>query len=133
MGLLSGVKMVVIETDFDMRNIIMKILREVGADRIEVFNAINNALPFMRDNEVDVIICELEQSPIDGTALAHALRAGKIKANTHTPLVLVASSNDMARIKEAIAAGASNILLRPFSAADLVKRVKKTVSASLAK
>lgn len=133
MGQLSGVKMVVIETDFDMRNMIMKILRDVGADRIEVFNAINNALPFMRDNEVDVIICELEQSPIDGTALAHALRAGKIKANAHTPLVLVASSNDMARIKEAIAAGASNILLRPFSAADLVKRVKKTVSASLAK
>lgn len=73
------------------------------------------------------IICEMEQSPIDGAGLAYALRSGKIKGNQRTPLLLVAVNNDMGRIKEAISAGANNILLKPFSATDLVKRVKMTL------
>ncbi|MEO5374313.1 MAG: response regulator [Alphaproteobacteria bacterium] len=130
-GPLSGVKMVVIETDVNMRNMIMKILRDVGADRVEMFPGISNALPFLRDNEVDLIICQMEQSPIDGTGLAHAMRAGKVKANIRTPLILVAIDNDMAKIKDAITAGANNIVLKPFSANEMVKRVRKTLSAAI--
>ena len=66
----------------------------------------------------------MEQSPIDGAGLAYALRSGKIKNNQRTPLLLVAINNDMGWIKEAIGAGANNILLKLFSATDLLKRVK---------
>ncbi|MBF0095198.1 MAG: response regulator [Alphaproteobacteria bacterium] len=124
-GALANVKIVLIEASLDMRNMMVKILRDQGANRLEPFNNVVPALTFLKESSVDLILCEMEQSPLDGTAFAQALRSGKAGPNTQTPLLLTAADNDMARIKEAIAAGASNILLRPYSAADLVKRVRK--------
>lgn len=124
---LSSLKVVMIEANLDMRNMMLKILRDQGVSRLEPFNNVIPALTYLKEGTVDLIICEMEQTPLDGTAFAQALRGGKAGPNTQTPLLLTASDSDMVRIKEAIAAGASNILLRPYSAADLMKRVKKLV------
>ena len=124
-GDLANVKIVLIVSSLDVRNMIMKLLRDQGVNRLEPFNNVVPALTFLREVSVDLILCEMEQAPIDGVTFAQTLRSGKVPANTQTPLLLVASADDMARIKEAIAAGASNILLRPHSAADLIKRVRK--------
>ncbi|MFN3076217.1 MAG: response regulator [Alphaproteobacteria bacterium] len=120
-------KFVVIEKELNMRNIIMKILRDNGAHRLEAFPSVVAAIPFLREFPVEFIICEMEQTPVDGVGLAHALRTGKVKVNAKTPLLLVSGSKDMDKIKEAIAAGANNILVKPFSAVDLTKRVKMTL------
>ncbi|MBF0560801.1 MAG: response regulator [Alphaproteobacteria bacterium] len=126
-NVLGDLKFVVIETNFDMRNMTLKILREAGANRLEAFSALMSAITFLREFQVDLIISEMEQTPIDGVGFAHALRSGKVKMNAKTPLLLVSATKDIDKIKEAIAAGATNIIVKPYSANDLIKKVKQTL------
>lgn len=121
---LADLKIVVIEADFEMRTQIMKALRDNGARHTETFGTITQAIAYLREAAVDVIISEMDLAPIDGAGFAYALRKGKLPPNKKTPLLLIGIAAQAERIKAAIEAGANNILLKPFSPADLLKRIR---------
>ena len=51
-GTLSDVKLVIVDADLNLRNMVMKILRDAGAQRMEAFGTVTQAVAYLRETEV---------------------------------------------------------------------------------
>jgi two-component system chemotaxis response regulator CheY len=81
------------------------------------------ALEWLRDNEVDVVITDINMPRLDGFGLITELRAGT-RYRHHPILVLTTESSDekKARAREA---GATGWIVKPFDADKLAAAVRR--------
>jgi putative two-component system response regulator len=79
------------------------------------------ALSFIKTNVIDLLIVDYTMPHFSGIRL---IKAGRRSVNRDVPIVMVTSENDPAVMVEAIDAGATEFLHKPFNAAELQARVR---------
>lgn len=108
----------------DMREYVARLLGEAGFEVIAVADG-KAALDAVREDPPDLVLADIMMPRLDGLGLMRALRAEQ--ATARIPIILLsARAEEEARI-EGMQAGADDYLTKPFSAPELLARVKSQI------
>ncbi|BCJ39914.1 histidine kinase [Actinoplanes ianthinogenes] len=120
----TGVDVLVADDNADMRDYLGRLLRSAG-HRVTTAGDGREALDAIRADAPDLVISDVMMPRMTGLELVTALRADSRTAGVPV-LLLSARAGEEASI-EGLEAGADDYLFKPFSAAELLARVRANV------
>ncbi|WP_158045843.1 response regulator [Skermanella pratensis] len=135
---LDEISLLVVEDDTFTRNLILSILRNLGVRTIAEANGAGMALEMMATTEVDIIISDIQMSPVNGIDFLRHLRAGTRPAGvvppqappSQIPVIFLTAHAQAKLVELARAAGVSAFLTKPIRPALLRDRLLQ-ISATL--
>lgn len=89
---------------------------ENGLDALEKAKGITDA-----GNEISLVICDVNMPQMDGISFIREFR----KTDKFTPVVVLTTESEEAKIQEGKDAGASGWIVKPFQPADLISVVER--------
>lgn len=81
----------------------------------------NEALRFVRDHEVDVVLLDFNLPDLHGLEVCRLLRAARAECD----VIAVTSNRDLAAIRSAVALGIVQYLLKPFTFAAMREKLER--------
>jgi len=117
----SGQRVLLVEDNGDMRTYLDKLLRNAGFDVMTSVDG-EEALALAAQLRPDLILSDVMMPKVDGLQLLASLRADA-KLRDVPVLLLSARAGEEAKV-EGLAAGANDYLTKPFSARELIARVR---------
>ncbi|MCS3471104.1 CheY-like chemotaxis protein [Pseudomonas sp. JUb42] len=117
--------LVVDDTD-TMRKVNSSQLERLGARQILTAANGKEALTLLRARKVNVILSDRNMPVMDGLTLLREVRSDPKLAML--PFIMITAESSRAQITEAIAAGVSNILIKPYTANDLSLRIVRAMN-----
>lgn len=119
-------KILIVDDVLSMRSLTKAILREAGF--AHVFDAPDGkeALLLMRKVKVNLIICDWNMPVMSGLEFFKAVQEDPKLAGT--PFIMLTSSSEGSKVKEAITAGIQAYMIKPFKPADLIKKVSSMLA-----
>ncbi|MEH7581812.1 response regulator transcription factor [Priestia megaterium] len=114
-------RILIIDDDEQIRNLIAIYLENEGFEALKVSNAICG-LALLEEQEVDLIILDIMMPQMNGIDAAF-----KIREEKNMPIIMLsAKSEDMDKIS-GLTAGADDYLTKPFNPLELIARVKSQI------
>jgi len=112
----------VVDDNKDIRDLITLILEDegfgvIGADGGKV------ALATLREKHPDLVLLDIMMPEMSGYQVLREIRADKESVINKTPVVMLTAKSQVADIDEAIEAGATSYIVKPFIADSLVEKV----------
>lgn len=115
-------KLLIIEDDPDLRNIISEFFHENDFKVISSPDGING-IKLAKENKPDVIICDLHLPGIDGFKVKEILAEDK---NTYAiPFIYLTGNKEINDIRHAMELGADDYIIKPVKVRDLLNLVLK--------
>lgn len=112
-----------------MGTLIGQMLRHLKVHAVEEVVSSNAALAALTNRKFGVIMIDDQLGPPDGVELVKALRASESGLNRATPVIMMSSAPDAARILAARDAGVTEFLRKPFAAAHIESRLTSIFGA----
>ncbi len=122
----AGATVLVAEDNADLRRFLAGLLSPHY--RVEVVGDGRTALQRARTHRPDLVLTDVMMPGLDGFGLLAALRSHPATATT--PVVLLSARAGEEAAIEGLAAGADDYLVKPFSSADLLARVRSNLQLS---
>jgi len=115
---------ILVADDFkSMRSLIKTILRKLGFVRIYEANDGVEAWNFLKTDQVELIISDWNMPNMQGIELLRQVRADeKLK---HLPFLMVTAEGQKENVIEAVKAGVSGYIVKPFSPVALEDKIQK--------
>lgn len=114
--------------DFEaMRKVTSGQLRSMGASTIVTANNGAEAMRMLLNRRVDIILSDWNMPIMSGLELLKAVRADK--KLSRLPFIMITAEVERERVKEAIASGVSELLVKPYTPERLAIRVEKALTA----
>ncbi|GAA1651853.1 SpoIIE family protein phosphatase [Actinoplanes couchii] len=120
----TGTSVLVADDNADMRDYLTRLLRSAGHRVTAVVDG-RYALDAARAEVPDIVVSDVMMPRLDGLQLVAALRADPRTAGT--PVLLLSARAGQEASIEGLDAGADDYLFKPFSAAELLARVRANV------
>lgn len=117
-------RIMLIDDSRTMRTIQRNILTQLGYKEIEEACDGQDALSKVDAFGPDIILVDWNMPNVDGISFVKQYRARGRK----TPIVMVTTEAEKARVIEAIKAGVNNYVVKPFTPESLSARIQETVS-----
>ena len=118
-----NMKILVVDDMSTMRRIIKNIMKQLGFANVEEAENGQDALDKLRAESFGFIISDWNMPVISGIELLRAVRADdKLKT---IPFLMVTAEAQKENLIEAIQAGVSNYIVKPFSAEVLQEKINK--------
>jgi two-component system chemotaxis response regulator CheY len=111
-----NMNVLVVDDFLTMRRILKNILKQVGFKKMEEAEDGAQALDMIKnaDPPFDLIIADWNMPKMTGIELLKAIRADpELK---HLPVIMVTAEAQKSRVLEAVQAGVSNYIVKPFTA-----------------
>ncbi|MCW1242896.1 hybrid sensor histidine kinase/response regulator [Pseudomonas sp. SAICEU22] len=108
-----------------MRKVNSSQLQRLGARHILTAANGAEALALLRTRKVSMILSDWNMPVMDGLTLLRKVRSDPQLAML--PFIMITAESSRAQITEAIAAGVSSILIKPFTANDLSQRITRAM------
>ncbi len=113
-----GMKVLVVDDFAAMRRILKNVFGQIGLTNILEADDGTTALDVLKDNKIDLIVSDWNMPKMSGLDLLKSVRSNEDTKNT--PFLKVTASSQKDDVLEAIQAGVSNYIVKPFTA-DTVK------------
>ena len=109
------IRALVIDDSSVMRKIVERSLRQAGIDLTQVFEAGNGAeaLAVLKDNRVDLILCDINMPVMDGLEFVKQL-AGVANAKD-VPVIMITTEGSESHVAQALSCGARGYIRKPFT------------------
>lgn len=117
----------VVDDNRHIRMIVKTILRSLGVERVVDLEDAASALREMRNLPLDLIICDLMMTPIDGIEFVRMVRNAQDSPDRFVPIIMLTGHTEMQRVAEARDAGVHEFLAKPVSADILFERVTTVI------
>ncbi len=119
----TSLKVLVVDDMSTMRRIIKNVLKQIGfSDIIEAENG-QDALAKLKAGDIGFIVSDWNMPVMQGIELLRAVRAdAELK---HLPFLMVTAEAQKDNIIEAVQAGVSNYVVKPFTAEALQAKLEK--------
>lgn len=116
-------KVLLVDDFSTMRRIIKNLLKEVGFTNIDEAENGNAALEKLKGGDFDFVISDWNMPVMTGIDLLRAVRAdGSLK---EMPFLMVTAEAKQENIVEALQAGVSNYIVKPFTSKTLQEKIDK--------
>ncbi|MBQ6057050.1 MAG: response regulator [Treponema sp.] len=119
---MSAKKILAVDDSVSIRKSITFILGQEGYEVVEAVDG-NDALAKARAEKFDLVITDINMPGMDGIELIKNLR--QEAGYKFTPLIALTTENQMSKMEEGKAAGATGWIVKPFVAEKLLAVVKK--------
>ncbi|MBW2058923.1 MAG: chemotaxis response regulator CheY [Deltaproteobacteria bacterium] len=122
----TNMKILVVDDFATMRRIIKNVLREIGYNNIVEADDGATALPKLRTDTIDFVIADWNMPNMTGLELLKAVRSDE--ALKDIPFLMVTAEAQKDNIIEAIQAGVSNYVVKPFTPETLREKIAQTLA-----
>jgi DNA-binding response OmpR family regulator len=116
----------VIVDNLPMLGIFRNVLGELGIRNVWHGRTAQEVVQILMTEPIDLVIID-DYAPLDGVKFLKTLRKGSSKLPNAVPVMFVTAVAERERIVAARDAGANEIMLKPFTAAQLTARLTTTV------
>ena len=117
-------KVMLVDDSRTMRNVQKNILKQIGFDNILEASDGIDALSKLKAEAADLILLDWNMPNMDGLSFLQAYRAD----DKSTPIIMVTTEAEKARVIDAIKAGVNNYVVKPFTPDVLSARIQETLS-----
>jgi two-component system, chemotaxis family, chemotaxis protein CheY len=121
-------KIMLIDDSKTMRNIQKSILTQLGYTELEEATDGQDALSKVGAFQPDLILCDWNMPKMDGITFVRTYR----QTEKVTPIIMVTTEAERARVIEAIKAGVNNYVVKPFTPDVLKQRIDETFAKKAA-
>ncbi|MBH0192516.1 MAG: chemotaxis protein CheY [Nitrospira sp.] len=116
-------KILVVDDMTTMRRIVKNILKQLGFANVEEAENGQEALQKLRAERFDFVVSDWNMPVMTGIDMLRAIRAdAQLKA---IPVLMVTAEAQQANLVEAIQAGVSNYIVKPFTAETMQEKLQK--------
>ena len=125
-------KILVVDDFPTMRRIVKTLLKQNGfGNVIEAEDGVKAYTELQTNQDIEMIVCDWNMPNMTGLELLKTVRADpKIK---HLPFLMVTAEAEKENIIEAVKAGVSNYVVKPFTGATLKEKMNKIFDNEKAK
>jgi two-component system chemotaxis response regulator CheY len=118
-----NMKVLVVDDFATMRRILKNILKQIGFSNIVEADDGKSALAELEKERFDLIISDWNMPEMSGLELLQKIRSDDELKDT--PFVMVTAEAQKDNILEAVKAGVSNYVVKPFTAETIGEKLKK--------
>lgn len=122
----NKMKILIVDDFATMRRIIKNILRQAGYENIVEADDGTTALPKLKTDKIDLVIADWNMPNMTGLDLLKAIRDDD--ALKDIPFLMVTAEAQKDNIIEAVQAGVSNYVIKPFTPETLKGKIEQTLS-----
>jgi CheY-like chemotaxis protein len=115
--------LVVDDLDFS-RTLARKLLAVAGARQVTAAENVAEAWSIIRGASPDLVVVDWELAGPSGIDLCRKIRTSGDTPNRFVPILMMTAYRESHRVREAIAAGISAYLVKPFSPSEFLRRIK---------
>jgi len=115
------VKALVVDDSRAMRRIIAKYLQELGFEVHEAASGLEALVAAQKIKGLSLVLLDWNMPEMDGRTLLQRLRAEPEFADL--PIMMVTTESEMEQVEVALAAGASEYLMKPFDRQALLEKL----------
>lgn len=120
-----SMKVLVVDDFATMRRILKNALKQIGFSTILEADDGVTALAVMKENAVDLIISDWNMPKMSGLDLLKKIRADE--ETKGIPFVMVTAEAQKENVLQAVQAGVSNYIVKPFTADAMQKKLTQTL------
>ncbi|MCF7986764.1 MAG: response regulator [Methylovulum sp.] len=120
-------KILIVDDASSIRSLTKAILREAGFTHVFDAPDGSEALALMKKVKINVVICDWNMPGMTGLELYKELK--KDPKMTAPPWIMLTSSSEGEKVKEAIQAGITSYIIKPYKPDNLLKQVVTKLSA----
>lgn len=117
----KATKILVVDDMSSMRMMIKAVLREAGYESVHEAGDGEKALELIGATPFGLVICDWEMPRVNGLEVLRQVRAAA--ATAALPFVMLTAVADRAHVGQAIEAGVSDYLVKPFKPLDLLHKI----------
>ncbi len=117
-----NIKILVVDDFATMRRIIKGTLKQIGFTNIIEADDGDVALERLKDNKVGLILSDWNMPNMTGFDLLKAVRSDE--SLNAIPFIMVTAEGQKDNVVEAVKAGVSNYLIKPFTPEDLKEKIE---------
>ncbi|MGH7257640.1 MAG: chemotaxis response regulator CheY [Nitrospiraceae bacterium] len=118
-----NMKVLVVDDMSTMRRIVKNILKQLGFSNLEEAENGQDALAKLKGESYGFVVSDWNMPVMMGIDMLRAIRADeKLK---HLPVLMVTAEAQKENLMEAIQAGVSNYIVKPFTAETMQEKINK--------
>lgn len=114
-------RVLVADDSSTMRKIILRSLQAVGVSSATEANDGEEAIQMFQNGTFDLVLTDWNMPKKNGLEVIQEIR----KLNAKIPIIMVTTEAEKSRVLEAIQAGVSDYLVKPFTAETLREKLEK--------
>jgi two-component system, chemotaxis family, chemotaxis protein CheY len=119
---MSNMRVLIVDDQKALRSLVRSSLRQIGIQNVVECSDGAEALIEFIHNAPNLIISDWNMPNLDGMGLLRAVR--KQPGMEGTPFIMLTSRNEVDKVKEAIAIGVNNYLMKPFNLQALKRKIE---------
>lgn len=108
-----------------MRRVISGALRQAGMKEVDEAVDGLEAVEAVKQHEYGIIMMDWNMPNMDGLEAVLAIREHGVT----TPIIMVTTENDRGRVLDAVRAGASGFITKPFTPETIISKIKSSVES----
>ena len=121
----TSITILVVDDFATMRRIVKGNLRQLGFSKIIEAEDGRIALEELKKNKIDLIISDWNMPNMNGLELLKAVKGDE--SFKKIPFVMVTAEGQKSNVMEAVKAGVSNYVVKPFTPETLEEKLKKVL------
>ena len=129
MGLdLGKLTILLVEDTIPMQKLLHSVLDILGVGRILMAKDGEQGFQIFQNAKPDIVITDWLMDNIDGLEMIEKIRTDKNSVNPLVPIILMTGYSARNRVTSARDIGVTEFLVKPFTAADLSKRIAHVIN-----
>ena len=125
---LNKISILVIEDNLPMRKLVNAVLQSLGVTKIYFAGDGEQGYNEYKQHHPDIILTDWLMEPVNGTEFVRMVRTLPDSPNRVVPIIMMTGYNASARVLQARDEGVTEFLIKPFTAADLAKRIAYVIN-----
>jgi two-component system chemotaxis response regulator CheY len=127
---MGEVRALIVDDSSVMRKIIERSLRQAGLESLIVYEAGSGieGLKVLKSKRVDLVLSDINMPSMDGLEFVRSLRSQQLAPGV--PVVMITTESSEEHVKQAIQAGATGYIRKPFTADQVKQRVLSLLSVT---
>lgn len=130
MSAAAGQSVLVADDQREIVRLIARLLTEMAPLRVETAANGAAALERLQHDDFDLVICDWNMESMTGLELLQAVRADERLSDVR--FVMITGDSDDGRVKQALAAGVDDFIVKPFTRDTLRRKVGRILGLSAA-
>ncbi len=130
----SSIRVLVVDDQRTMREIIRRLLGQIGVHDVDGAEDGEQALEKLRNptaDKPDIVICDLHMEKMDGMDFCNHVRRNKNDAIRNIPVIILTGEQDTFVHDVTKQVGATTVLVKPVSAEDLKIQIEAAIGFTI--